>query len=167
MLNVEQSPKNELPITELAAGGVVIYSRDDTFDVLLIRNHENVWTYPKGLIEEHEKEDKLKAAEREVREETGVTSELTYLADIPVQTYDFFRNKRLTHKFIWYYIFEIASRDELTPQHNEGISYAKWFSIEEAMEIIGYKDNNLQILENLKMFLYNAHMPNADDHSVG
>ena len=53
----------------LSAGVVVVRRADDGWRVLLLRVY-NYWDFPKGVVEAGE--DPLAAAQREVREETGI-----------------------------------------------------------------------------------------------
>lgn len=59
-----------------SAGGIVIDTRGR---VLVVSQHGTSWSLPKGHIEEGE--DRLAAARREIREESGVTR-LELLADL-------------------------------------------------------------------------------------
>jgi diadenosine hexaphosphate hydrolase (ATP-forming) len=58
----------EPPLIE-GAGGVVFNARDE---VLLIRQHDGSWVFPKGHVDPGE--DPLAAAVREVEEEAGVVA---------------------------------------------------------------------------------------------
>ena len=55
--------------------GFLIFTKDLS-SVLLVTNHNNVYSFPKGKIEKKKGEkDALIAAYRELKEETGVTSD--------------------------------------------------------------------------------------------
>lgn len=60
-----------------SAGGVVVNAQ--TGDILVVNQHHNSWSLPKGHIETEE--DSLTAAKREICEESGI-SELTLVKDL-------------------------------------------------------------------------------------
>ncbi|KKW10495.1 MAG: hypothetical protein UY49_C0021G0009 [Microgenomates group bacterium GW2011_GWC1_49_7] len=41
--------------TEVSAGGIVVRKRMRIWEVLVIRDMNDVWTFPKGLVEKGEK----------------------------------------------------------------------------------------------------------------
>ena len=56
--------------------GIVLYrTRSSDLEVLLVRNNRGSWSIPKGRIEEGE--SRLKAARRELLEETGIEAPKT------------------------------------------------------------------------------------------
>ena len=59
-----------------SAGGVII---NGDGNLLLVQQHNNSWSFPKGGV--HEGESELDAALREIREETGLT-ELELISDL-------------------------------------------------------------------------------------
>lgn len=63
-------------IPRASAGGVII---NDEGRVLVVQQHNNAWSFPKGGV--HEGESELDAALREIREETGLT-ELELISDL-------------------------------------------------------------------------------------
>src|SRR5262245_51559504 len=71
---------------EMSAGCVVYRKAGDTAEVALIQPRErNAWSLPKGLIEQGETTQH--AAEREAREETGLSGEI--LAKIDTIKYSY------------------------------------------------------------------------------
>ena len=71
------------PITRVRAGGVVINPEGK---ILVVSQHGNSWSLPKGGIDPDE--DELKAAKREIYEESGVKN-LNFIK--PLGTYQRFR----------------------------------------------------------------------------
>jgi len=63
-------------IPRASAGGVII---NGDGKLLLVQQHNNSWSFPKGGVNEGESE--LDAALREIREETGLTK-LEFVADL-------------------------------------------------------------------------------------
>src|SRR6185436_5441679 len=59
-----------------SAGGIV---RGPDGRIVLVHQHGNSWSFPKGAVEKEE--SLLEAAKREIEEETGIT-ELSYIRDL-------------------------------------------------------------------------------------
>lgn len=97
-----------------SGGGVVINSRGD---VLVVSQHGDSWSLPKGHVEPGE--DALAAARREIQEETGVSS-LVLLKQLP--SYARYRigkggegEDRSELKTIRMFLFKTAAREPLLP----------------------------------------------------
>ena len=102
---------------ETSAGGVVYRMDGDRPLFLLIRDSYRNWGFPKGHLETGERPES--AAEREVREETGLAA-LTLRG--PIETIDwYFRFRgRLIHKVCHFFLMETdrsetSSRTGLPP----------------------------------------------------
>lgn len=135
--------------TEISAGGVVVRRVKHHWEVLLLRDMNDSWTFPKGLVEKGEsKED---AAAREITEEVGL-SKLTYLSLVSPIEY-FYRQGSLIHKTVHYFLFAAKGREKIVCQKSEGIQEAKWFSFDDAIANVGYKKTNVPILEKAKQLL--------------
>lgn len=116
-----------------SAGGVVLNSKGE---VLVVSQSGDSWSLPKGHLEEGE--DERAAAEREIREESGL-SQFRFvkalgsyerprigrggLGDDPTET-----------KKITLFLFQ-ASRDDLGPRHPEHPE-ARWVKKEEVSDIL-------------------------------
>lgn len=138
--------------TEISAGGIVVRKYRGSWRVLLLKDMNSVWTFPKGLIEKDE--ELIAAAQREISEEVGL-NKVKFLTEIDKIHY-FYQRDGLISKNVHYYLFLTESRETLKPQKEEGISEAKWFSFEEAAKIIGYPKTNLALLEKSKQYLSNS-----------
>ncbi|MEK7166277.1 MAG: NUDIX domain-containing protein, partial [Patescibacteria group bacterium] len=89
---------------EVSAGGLVFLPTTNP-SILLLKDKNGVWTFPKGLIEVGE--DARVAAEREIHEETGVHP-LKWLADLmPIQYYYHWEGD-LIKKKVMYYLFSVV-----------------------------------------------------------
>jgi 8-oxo-dGTP diphosphatase len=120
--------------TKLAAGCVVYRYAATGVLLLLIHDQYGRWTLPKGHLEPGESE--REAAEREVREETGISGELGELVARVVYPV---RSKRGLERLKQVAFFLLrADSAEARPQAEEGISAAEWFAPEEALVQIGY-----------------------------
>lgn len=134
---------------ETSAGGVIVCAVDLTWSVLLLRDMNDTWTFPKGLIESGESPQE--AAVREIGEEVGI-SDLTLLGPLSPIRYTYKRNG-VVHKTVHYFLFQSKTRTHPIVQKEEGIQEAKWVAIDEAMNIIGYRETNVRLLEETKIRL--------------
>lgn len=123
---------------EVSAGGIIVRKNGD---VLLLKDASGAWTFPKGLIDDGETAEA--ACEREVKEETG----LDIVIIQPLDTIEyFFTRDELVYKTVDYFLCRYEGEADPTPQKEEGISEVRWFSFEEAVNIIGYPKTNKNLL---------------------
>lgn len=129
---------------EVSAGGVVFKKTKDEIYFLLLKDQNDNWTFPKGLIEPGE--DRKVAAAREVAEETGIT-EIEFFRELSPIKYWYRWEGDLIHKTVYYFLFEAKGDKKFEPQKEEGISEVRWFSPGEAWEVVGYRKTNKKVLE--------------------
>ena len=129
--------------TAKSAGGVIVSFTHNQWYVLIIKDMNEAWTFPKGLIEKGERP--RETAAREAREEVGIT-ELKLIAPIGPIEYVYTRNGPVK-KTVYYFVFIANKRIKLTPQKEEGISTAKWIPFDQAIDMIGYRETNVTLLE--------------------
>ena len=135
--------------SESSAGGVIVCGANNQWFVLLLKDMNSTWTFPKGVIEKGERPEE--AAAREIKEEVGITG-LKLLAPLtPIQY--FFKRNGTIHKSVQYFVFLATNRTKPVEQKEEGIQEARWLLIEKAMDMIGYRDTNVKILEETWMLL--------------
>ena len=135
--------------TEVSAGGVVARRVRHNWRILLLRDMNGSWTFPKGLVERGEK--RQDAAAREITEEVGLTK-LEYLGSISPIEY-FYRQGSLIRKTVYYFLFQAQGREKLICQKSEGIKEAKWFEFNDAILRVGYAKTNRPLLEKAKKIL--------------
>src|SRR5271155_222841 len=113
---------------EISAGGVVL--RDEQVVVIVPTRRapdgSRVLALPKGHVDPGE--NTLQAAEREVREETGVSVEL--VGELGEVRYWYRRDGRTIPKSVTFYLFNYLSGD--TDDHDDEVEEARWIDLEEA-----------------------------------
>lgn len=140
--------------TEISAGGVIYRKKGKAWQILLLKDKNDHWTFPKGLIEDGE--EKVKTAEREIGEEVGL-KEIKLVADLTPIKYWYMqkhllRNRwqsDLVRKTVYYFLYEAKGNEETLPQTEEGISEVRWFSPAEALKVVGYRKTNEPILQEV------------------
>ena len=136
--------------TERAAGGIIVRNIRGTWEVLVVQDTNNAWTFPKGKIDTGERSEE--AARREIREEVGLTA-MTVRTKLPVIRYVFQRDG-LISKTVTYFLFESNGNERLVNQMEEGIHNATWMPIDKAIEQIGYAQTNKQLLTKTLWILH-------------
>ena len=86
---------------EISAGGVIIKRSGKIVQVLLIKDMNGNWTFPKGVVEKGESHED--AAKREIFEETGLKNIILIQKLSPIH-YAYQRNG-LIHKTVHYFLF--------------------------------------------------------------
>ncbi len=123
---------------EFTAGGVVWRRQADVTQILMIQDRLERWSIPKGHVEPGERIEQT--AVREVTEETGLTR--LKLGEKLDKLHFFYRKDgklifMTTHVFL---MEAMGDSDALIPGDSEGIIDAKWFSEDEALKLIEYRD---------------------------
>lgn len=130
---------------EISAGGVIYRRQQGRVDVCLISTQGGkAWQLPKGLIEDGEAPEV--AAEREVREETGLHGTLLRpLEEIEywyVATYTPERER--VHKRVHFFLFRYTSGS--TTDHDAEVDDARWVALDEARSLLSF-ENERRVLE--------------------
>lgn len=121
--------------TEHSAGGVVVRG-DECVVIVPVRRAADgspVLALPKGHIDPGE--TPAQAAEREVREETGVRARLTgELGDV---RYWYMRNGRRIAKRVEFFLFDYVGGD--VADHDHEVEDARWMPLAEAARALTYE----------------------------
>ena len=124
-------------VREPTAGGVVFRrDKDGNVEILLIQDHKDRWTIPKGHIEEGETAQET--ARREIGEEAGLhdTEVLGWLGKIH------FRYRRIDKLVLitqQVYLMRVKTSGEEI-QKEDWMNGIKWFPFAEALDLIEYED---------------------------
>ncbi len=104
------------------------------------------WVFPKGLVGDTKKDEKMEdAALREVEEEGGVKAKI--MNPIPVEVfYSYVWNDIQIDKSVFYYLMEYISGDP--KNHDWEMMDAKFMTEEEVMKILTYPSDK-QAFENI------------------
>jgi 8-oxo-dGTP pyrophosphatase MutT (NUDIX family) len=120
-------------IREFSAGGVVVRRMRGRPHVAIVRVRDQIFALPKGHPDGEE--TPAEAAQREVREETGVEAELVGpLGDV---RYHYTRGGQRVSKVVAFFLFRYRSGS--LEDHDHEVEEALWIPLEEAPERLTYK----------------------------
>lgn len=124
-------------VREPTAGGVVFrHGKEGGIEILLIQDAKDRWTIPKGHIEEGE--TAVVTARREIGEEAGLM-DLDMLGWLGKIHFRYRRVDKLVLMTTQIYLVRVrTSGNEI--QKEEWMNGIKWFSFNEALDLIEYED---------------------------
>lgn len=132
---------------ERSAGFILFKEENNKREYLLLKHKKNHWDFAKGHIEEGE--EKIDAAIREVREETGITHlEIIdgFEEDI---NYSFIKDGQIVDKNVTLFLARV--KDDNIKISNEHSAYL-WVPYEEAYKLLIYAESR-DVLEIAEQFL--------------
>jgi 8-oxo-dGTP pyrophosphatase MutT (NUDIX family) len=123
---------------QVSAGGVPFRKRNaKTYVALISVGEQERWQLPKGLVGKNESNEA--AAIREVREETGLETEL--VAPLERVEYWYFSGtgaRRIRfHKFVHFFLLRYKSGK--TSDHDQEVNEARWVEINQAEEMLAFQ----------------------------
>jgi 8-oxo-dGTP pyrophosphatase MutT (NUDIX family) len=149
------APPRVKAVREFTAGGMV-YRRTapGEIDILMIQDRKGRWTIPKGHVEEGEEFEQT--AIREIGEETGLMN--VVIKDKLDKIFFFYRRDgKLIYMTTYIYLIEaLGDTNALVPEDSEGIVDVQWFSKDEALNLIEYKDTEKLFKLGLEKLRINA-----------
>ena len=114
---------------EISSGGIVYRKAGNDIYIMLIRDHNNKWSFPKGHVEKGEKPPD--AAVREVEEETGIKADIVCpVGDIK---YFFVKDGEKIFKIVSFFLMKTEQKDFVIQWEIKG---ASWVTVDEAVSII-------------------------------
>ena len=122
---------------EISAGCVVYRRTDALTEVALIQPRDRkAWALPKGLIERGEAPET--AAQRETREETGLSGTIVTKLDTIKYSYVAKWEKPATRvfKIVTFYLLEFTDGDP--SKHDREVDRVEWFPIDQAISNASY-----------------------------
>ena len=138
-------------VDEISAGGLVIDS-SGTKGLLIGRidlkdqsREKLLWSLPKGHIEAGESPEQ--AAIREVREETGIESEIQ--KSLGVIDFWFMAGGKRIHKTVHHFVFK-EKGGRISPQVSE-VDDVRWFPLNEIVDRLAYPDEKKLIARSREL----------------
>ena len=125
-------------VTQVSAGGVAYREQEGKIEVALILVGPNArWQLPKGALNEDEENEA--AAQREVREEAGIETDLIGLLDRIEYWFFATRAGQRTrfHKFVFFYLMRYRSGS--VTDHDHEVDEARWVEINQAIEMLAFE----------------------------
>jgi 8-oxo-dGTP pyrophosphatase MutT (NUDIX family) len=120
-------------IREFSAGGVVLRRMQGQPFVAVVRVRDEILALPKGHPDGNE--SAAEAAQREVREETGLEAELVErLGDVK---YWYVRGGERVMKIVAFFLFRYRAGS--VADHDHEVEEALWIPLEEAPKRLAYK----------------------------
>ncbi|MFH0797926.1 MAG: bis(5'-nucleosyl)-tetraphosphatase [Candidatus Woesearchaeota archaeon] len=132
---------------KIRSAGGIIYNKGK---YLLLHYEAGHWDLPKGMIEPGETE--LKAARREIEEETGIKDIFQVKGFSESESYFFKQGGRTVFKEVTFFLFESNTTEvRLSNEHKD----SAWLNFHEAMSRLTYP-NAKSILRKANEFLERA-----------
>lgn len=124
-------------LEQVSAGGAVFRRTNSELEIAIISvAPSNRWQLPKGLIDADETTEQT--AEREVREETGIETEI--LKKIETIEYWYFgehKKERVRfHKLVHFYLMQYVSGD--VADHDHEVTEARWVAAKDAIKMLAF-----------------------------
>ena len=140
------STQTNIPtVNQVSAGGVAFRMHDGQVEVALISVGEaRRWQLPKGTVEKNETNEA--AAVREVREETGILTEVVSLLDrIEYWFYSLSGGKRTRHhKYVYFFLLRALSGN--IADHDHEVNESRWVEMKTALKMLKF-ENEKRILK--------------------
>lgn len=136
--------------TQVSAGGVVYRRQGDQIEVALISvGPAPRWQLPKGTVMDGEGHED--AALREVREETGIETEIVAPLDrVDYWFYATDHGQRVRiHKFVHFFLLRYRSGN--VSDHDHEVNEARWVGIERAQAMLAFDSDRRLVARALEM----------------
>jgi len=137
-------------IYQTSAGGIVFKKEGQNIYWLICQHSQHKgWVFPKGLVGDTEKNEKMEAAAlREVEEEGGIKAKI--INPQPLKTgYKYQFEGKLIDKTVYYFLMKYVSGDP--KNHDWEMSEAKFVTEEEIKNTLTYPSEKKAFEEILKI----------------
>jgi 8-oxo-dGTP pyrophosphatase MutT (NUDIX family) len=131
-----KKPSIQEIVREPTAGGIVFRHGEKGVEILLIQDAKDRWTIPKGHIEEGESAQQT--ARREIGEEAGL-KQVDILGWLGKIHFRYRRIDKLVLMTTQIYLVR-AKGDTNDIQKEEWMNGIKWFTFQDALDVIEYED---------------------------
>lgn len=128
----------------ISAGGIVI--KDNK--IILIKQHQIMWSFPKGKVEENE--SKLETAKREIFEETGIT-DFKFVKELGKYERSFINPDGTLdpNQIVQINMFLFKTKQNDLNSNDKSTNDPTWFSIDEALTKLG-RSEDIKFLRKIK-----------------
>lgn len=142
-------PAIEEVVREVSSGGVVFRrNKSGQVEILMIRDSKDRWSLPKGQIKNEE--NLRQAAEREIKEETGL-KDMRVLNWLGKVDFRYRRQSSLVLKTMHVYLVKAGvDSGNLEKENVAHITKVSWFPVNEALDKVEYDDIGKLILLGMK-----------------
>lgn len=129
---------------ERSSGAVVFHNENGSVKFLLLRRGPTYWDLPKGNIDKGE--DEVAAAEREIKEETGI-EKAKFVPNFKEKVNYFYKREGQTiYKEVIFFLAETKTKEvKISKEHDD----FGWFDYEEAIKKVKSKE----IIEKANEFI--------------
>ena len=129
---------------EKSCGAVIFRKQKSELEVLIIRQNEGHWCFPKGHVEG--KETEQETAAREVKEETG--AEIRFIGGSREETH-YSPKEGVEKDVVWFIAAPINNK---LKRQKEEIAEVLWTNVVEASALLTY-DNDRQLFRKAVRFM--------------
>jgi 8-oxo-dGTP pyrophosphatase MutT (NUDIX family) len=148
---MSSKPRRRATPREISAGGVVVRGKEALQDEQIVvivptrraPDGSRVLALPKGHVDPGE--TALQAAEREVREETGIVAEPVH--ELGEARYWYRRDGRTISKAVSFYLFRYVEGD--TEDHDDEVEEARWIGLREAQTALSHAGEREMVVRAL------------------
>ena len=142
-------------LEERSAGAILFSENDGGLEYLLLHYHAGHWDFPKGNVEEGEKD--FDTVRREVKEETSIGN-IQFVDGFKKKVeYNYKRAGKMVHKEVVFYLAKTNVKNVKLSFEHKGYG---WMRYEEALKRLTYR-NSKTILEEANSFLNNVRKGSA------
>ena len=139
-------------LEQVSAGGVSFRLADSVPEIAIVLMLPDMrWQLPKGIVDEGESVEE--AAQREVREEAGIETDL--IGPIERTEYWFLANQDgervRIHKFVHWFLMRYRSGN--VDDHDHEVAESRWVDLEDAVKMLVFKNERDVVNKAAEMIL--------------